>query len=161
MDKKPAKTTTLKKPIVKVAQKASTKKSVQTELAPIDKLLMLKKKQTETEEEMKQIKIQLINDLLDAPKRTLKNENGTITLNLSNNWSLPPINVTAAQELLKESFLDYFKPKTTYGVEPITKTLVNTLTANGQMTEQNKQLAEELTKLIEIKQTESWTIKPN
>jgi len=63
---------------------------------------------------------------------------------------LPPVNETKAREILKDSFTFYFKEKLSFGVEPLAKKEINTLTELGQ----------QLSELVEIKETQSWEIRP-
>lgn len=126
----------------------------------INELIELKKKMNEIEKEIEIRKTFLYKLINSAEGKTLKGNSGTITLTVSNNWSLPAINVKESQKILGESFYDYFNSKSSYGVESVTKSIINAYKNNENLSDSNKVLAKKLIDLIEIKQAESWKITP-
>ena len=158
MKTKPVETQNLvskKSTIVKTKKKATkpiTKSSKQASptVSPLDQLIALKKQADEIKDKMDTLKEQLKEEILQTQNKTYTSQIGTVTIKVSNEWSLPPVNEAKAREILKDSFTFYFKEKLSFGVEPLAKKEINTLTELGQ----------QLSELVEIKETQSWEIRP-
>jgi hypothetical protein len=129
---------------------ASTVSTADVSTDPITRLINLYAKKQAIDAEMKQIKETLLPDISNSEKSTLKSEAGTITLKTTNAWSLPPVNESKARKVLGDSFSFYFKEKLSFGVETLGKDEINNETELGL----------QLKDLVEIKETQSWEIKP-
>lgn len=127
-------------------------KNSDTTQTKVYKLIQLKKKQDKLALEMQKLKDELYQEILKAPKNKLICSEGNVALNTSRSWSLPPINAVKAQEILGDSFTFYFKEKLSYGVEQLAKNKIN---------DENDELGQKLQTLIELKESQSWTIEVN
>jgi hypothetical protein len=126
------------------------KQTVARPVALATRLIELYAQKQSIDAEMKQYKDELLETLVSSDNDTIDAKNGRIKLKTTNAWSLPPVNESKARKILGESFEFYFKSKVTFGVEPLGKEEINKETELGL----------QLKDLVEIKETQTWEIKP-
>jgi hypothetical protein len=147
----PAKKTTVRNGRDRSHSDRSTKKqTVARPVALATRLIELYVQKQAIDAEMKQYKEELQTLLVNTDNDRIDAKNGTIKLKTTNAWKLPPVNESKARKILGESFAFYFKEKLEFGVETLGKEEINKETELGL----------QLKDLVEIKETQTWEIKP-